>query len=73
MTNRPRGASGRYPYNAAASGLRQRVSLADFTGCSLPRFGSIAHFPIAACWGRLWVGPGDAALDTSKSELDQWW
>jgi len=32
------------PYNAAASGLRQRVSLADFAGCSLPRFGSIATF-----------------------------
>ena len=45
MTNRPRGASGSSnPYIAAASGLRQRMYLADFVGCSLPRFGSIATF-----------------------------
>jgi len=62
MTNRPRGASGSSnPYIAAASGLRQRVYLADFVGCSLPRFGSIATFD-RGLLGTARVGSSNAAL-----------
>src|SRR6185312_2439187 len=49
------------PYIAAASGLRQRMYLADFVGCSLPRFGSIATFA-RGLLGTARVGSSNAAL-----------